>query len=68
LQKIIGILIIGIFISGCSVARKMGNEENGNLNKLKSENIIENVEEQNITNNNFFIKKAEIEIVTKEGK
>ncbi len=68
MQKIIGILIIGIFISGCSVARKMGNEENGNLNKLKSENIIENVEEQNITNNNFFIKKAEIEIVTKEGK
>jgi hypothetical protein len=68
LRKIIGILIIGIFINGCSVTRKMGNEENGNANKLRSGNIIESIEEHNITNNNFFIRKAEIEIVTKEGK
>jgi hypothetical protein len=68
LRKIIGILIIGIFINGCAVTRKMGNEENVNANKLGSGNIIKGVEGQNITNNNFFIKKAEIEVVTKEGK
>ena len=36
--------------------------------KPGSSNVFESTKNQNITNNGFFIQKAEIEIVTGEGK
>jgi len=68
LRKIVGILVIGILYSGCSVTRKVSNESSESSIKERQGNIIERIKEKNITNNSFFIQKAEIEIITKDGR
>jgi hypothetical protein len=52
-------------LSGCSVTK---NRVTGDNTKLLTGTILENAEYQNITNNGFFIQKAEIEILTPGGR
>ena len=59
-------MIIGILISGCSIIRN-SKTTHTRVNRV-TENIIESVKNQNITNASFFIQKAEIELSNEEGK
>ncbi len=68
MRKIILILILGTFIPGCSVTRNVSKVITESSKKYVSENVVESVKEQNITNDSFFIQKAEIEILTQNGK
>jgi hypothetical protein len=68
LQKIIIILIVGIFIGGCSVTRNIGNKTTVNSDKLLSENVLESIKNQNLTDSSFFIQKAEFDVKTQTGK
>lgn len=65
MRKIIFIFIVGIILSGCSVTK---NRATGDNVKLLTGTVLENAEYQNITNNGFFIQKAEIEILTPGGR
>jgi hypothetical protein len=68
LWKIVTIVILVFISSGCSVLR---NKSYGNQEISKeyiSENILKSVTNQNITNNNFFIQKAEIEILVQNNR
>jgi hypothetical protein len=60
LQKVIYILIIFILVAGCAVSRKA--ELTGTETEVPSALIIENIVSNNLTNNDFIIQKAEIEI------
>lgn len=68
MRKIIIILIVGIFTGGCSVTRKIGNKSIENSAKLLSDNVLESIKRQNLTDSSFFIQKAEIDVKTKTGK
>jgi hypothetical protein len=68
LQKIAFILVISIFICNCSVTRNRGKDRTISSNKLYSDNILESVRNQNITDSSFFIQKAEIEVTNEAGK
>lgn len=68
MRKIIVILLFGIFSTGCSVTRSRSNRELEISKELFSENILKSVKNQNITNTSFFIQKAEIEVITENGK
>ncbi len=61
---------MGIFSAGCSVtrSRSRSNRDLEISKELFSENILESVKNQNITNTNFFIQKADIEVITQSGK
>jgi hypothetical protein len=68
LRKIVIIFIVGIFIGGCSVTRKISNKAIENSKKLFSGNILESIKNQNLTDSSFFIQKAELEVKTQTGK
>jgi hypothetical protein len=55
-----------MFSTGCAVVRTGGKRSDGLSNEIINEKLFENIKNQNITTNNFFIKKAEIEISTQE--
>ena len=61
-------MFIAFFGAGCSVMRstKSVNQESSDI--VSSENIIKEVQKNNLTNNNFFIEKAEIEYSNAEIK
>lgn len=61
-------MILLILIQGCSVKRRIGNKVNESSEKTITKNVIESIEEQNITNNNFLIQKAEIQIEAGDSK
>ena len=61
-------MLLGIFSTSCSVTRNKGKRNLEISKDLLSENILESIKKQNITNSSFFIQKAEIEIVTQNGK
>jgi hypothetical protein len=56
-----------IFISGCSVIKKGITKDSKLPEDLKGFSILKDIEIQNLTKKNFFIQKAEIEIVS-EGE
>jgi hypothetical protein len=64
LRKIIIILFLIIFSLGCSVT-KIKKNRTSDISKRLSDNIFESIKEQNITNSNFFIQKAEIQVISK---
>jgi hypothetical protein len=66
LQKLGFIFIIGLFLSGCSVHRS-GKQIYTISNANSTGNIYENLRRQNISKQSFFIEKAEIEVIGKEG-
>jgi len=68
LQKIGIILLICFFTASCSVTRKERTNVNDKLNRTFSDNTLESIKYQNITSNSFFIQKAEIILLTKNGK
>jgi hypothetical protein len=68
LQKVAIIVFLGILAGACSVTRKMRNEANPESNNASSGNVLERVIKQNITSANFFIQKAEIELITQTDK
>ena len=68
MRKVILISILGIFIGSCSVTRSLKKNKDENSNLVFSDNVLEDVKEQNITNTSFFIQKAEIELITENGK
>jgi hypothetical protein len=61
-------LILGIFIGSCSVTKNLKKGKEGNSNLIFSDNVLEDVKEQNISKNNYFIQKAEIELITGNNK
>jgi len=64
LRKVICILLLGLVAGGCSIFRHNGSTGADNSGKVISGNILEDVENQNVTQNGFFIQKAEIEFNT----
>jgi len=67
LQKQTLILIAGfILLSGCSVFKKAGISGNLEINR-NNINLPEELKNQNITNANFFISKAELEVSGIDG-
>lgn len=68
MQKIIIILILAAFSAGCSVTRNINIRDLEISKELYTGNILESIKNQNITNTNFFIQKAEIEVITQNGK
>ena len=67
MRKITIILILGTLLGGCSISKKLDNAKSEYSIKHLTDNILEDVKEENITNFNFFIEKAEIEIITEKG-
>lgn len=68
MQKIALILVIGYFsLISCSVFKHTAKTEIEKSDKLFTVNDLEKVEDRNITNQNFFITKADIEIYGSEG-
>jgi hypothetical protein len=68
LWKIVIIVILGFFSAGCSVIRNKSTGNSEISKEVISLNVLESVKKQNITNKNFFIQKAEIEIITQNYK
>lgn len=66
--KIVIIVILGFYSAGCSVIRNASNRDSEISKEFLSGNILESVKKQNITNDDFFIQKAEIEILTQNRK
>lgn len=61
-------MLSGIFLGGCSVTRNIEKGALENSNKVLSLSIAESVKFQNLTDTSFFIQKAEIEVINKDGK
>lgn len=58
---------MGLLVGGCSVFRNNERTINEIPDKIVSDDILEGTDNQNITNNGFFIQKAEIEVNSKGG-
>ena len=67
MRKIIIILTFGILLDGCSISRNTGKSVIVKSTNELQENVLESVKNQNITNESFFVQKAEIEVQTKNG-
>lgn len=68
MRKIVIISFLGIFLASCSLTRNRGKSNSEYLKKFPTDNILESVKSQNITNEGFFIQKAEIEVITQDVK
>jgi hypothetical protein len=67
LQKISYILLIIILSAGCSVNRIGRTKSYDMLTDNQSTGIYDGLLNQNITKENFYIQKAEIEVISQEG-
>jgi hypothetical protein len=64
LQKVTYIfLIISVVLSGCSPARKAGSTDSRTGNANIAGNSLEAIFRNNLSNNNFYIQKAEINVI-----
>ena len=68
MRKIAVILILSTLLGGCSISKKFENAKSEYPSKHITDNILEDVKERNITNLNFYIEKAEIEIIKEKEK
>jgi hypothetical protein len=66
LRKVNLILILLLLGSSCSIIKKGDQTDNRLLSGSETEKVIKNLAIQNITKNNFFIQKAEVEIASKQ--
>jgi hypothetical protein len=64
LRKIGSIFLIALVVSGCAATKKSNTIDRVLLNG----NVIQNTEFQNLSNGSYFIQKAELEVLTSEGK
>lgn len=60
-------VILGLLVGGCSVFRNKERTTSEIPDKVINSNILESAGNQNITNNGFFIQKAEIEVYSLAG-
>ena len=63
MQKVIIIIIVFTISLGCSITRRKVDIVLKDSDGSKTNKLLNNVIEQNITNNSFFITKADIEII-----
>ena len=68
MRKVITILLLPIFFAGCSLIGRSGKSLTAGYTNTEGNSILEGTINQNITNNGFFIQKAEIEIISNTGK
>lgn len=68
MRKVIFILFSGIIFISCSATRRSGNNSAQTGSGFLSDNFLESVKKQNITNCSFFISKANIEVTNEAGK
>jgi hypothetical protein len=68
LRKVIIILFLPVFITGCSIIGRSGKSLTKDNTITLSDNIWESAKNQNLTNNSFFIQKAEVELLSQTGK
>lgn len=64
MRKIIIILFLGITVTGCSVSRNRNSSLSSERIDTTSGNVLESTSNQNITNQGFFIQKADVEILS----
>lgn len=67
MQKVTFIFFLVILTAGCSVIRTGGNRVRGLSKETLALGLLESINKQNITKNNFFIQKAEILFSGKKG-
>jgi hypothetical protein len=67
LQKIIGILFLFVIIESCSVLKKSAKVSHEFSISIQTEKVVENVRNQNISREGFFIQKADIFLSGQEG-
>ena len=68
MRKVIVILFLIIFFTGCSVVKRSGKSTTEEYANQSGVDILESVKNQNITNNGFFIVNAELEVISQDGK
>jgi hypothetical protein len=66
LRKIIFIANLLVLIASCSIIRKTDTSEKRNEEKYQGKNVFQDTENKNLTKQNFFIQKAEIEFSSEE--
>lgn len=66
MQKISLILCLVVILTGCSLTRRGGERYLGKSGNTESE-IVSGTKNLNLTKENFFIRKAEIKIVSEDG-
>jgi hypothetical protein len=60
--------LLAVFVTGCSVINRSGRSGIKDYSNPNGANVLESIKNQNITNEGFFIQKAEIEIISPDGK
>jgi hypothetical protein len=68
LRKIINIIFISVLVSGCSVARHGKNDISEVAISDDPGKLLEIIRVRNLTENSFFIQKAEVDVRTEKGK
>ena len=68
MQKIAFVLFMAYISTGCSVVKNVRSKDYGFSGRLITEQTLEGLKIQNVTENNFYIRKAEIEIITLAGR
>lgn len=64
MHKIVSILFLASLFSGCSVFRPTVNRDFGTISYSVDNDIIKVLENHNITSRNFFIQKAQVEVIS----
>ena len=67
MRKIAFILLTFLLLWSCSVARKGISGNSFNTGFKHTDNVLEDIQNLNISSKSFFIQKAEIELITKES-
>ena len=67
MQKIVFILLLVYLISGCSVNRIRRNAANDQISESREISLKDDLLNQNLSNQSFFIQKAEIEVIGQDG-
>jgi len=67
LHKLKYIVILALIVSGCSAGRIKRTEKSKPVIESRSYILLDDVRKQNITNQSFFIQKAEIEVIGQSG-
>lgn len=67
MRKIASILLSCLLMWGCSVARKGKTENSVNAGIVHTANVLDDIQNMNITSKSFFIEKAEVQLISNEG-
>jgi hypothetical protein len=67
LRKIASILFTALLLWSCSATRKIKSENYVSNGAVKTGNVLEDIQNMNISSKSFFIQKAEVELTSNEG-